>query len=57
MQLSGDGKSPQGNDIINRITWTPLEDGRVRQRWQASGDGGETWTEVFDGYYQRKGSP
>lgn len=38
---------------INRVTWTPLDDGRVRQHWENSADGGETWTTVFDGYYSR----
>ncbi len=39
---------------INRITWTPLDDGRVRQHWESSGDGGATWSTVFDGYYSRR---
>lgn len=39
---------------INRITWTPMEDGSVRQHWQASKDGGKTWTTVFDGLYVRQ---
>lgn len=40
-----------------RITWTPLTDGRVRQQWEATADGGETWTTVFDGYYARRNEP
>lgn len=39
---------------IQRITWTPLEDGRVRQHWEATADGGKTWSTVFDGYYARR---
>jgi hypothetical protein len=39
---------------VNRITWTPLDDGRVRQHWEATSDGGRTWTSVFDGYYTRR---
>lgn len=39
---------------FNRITWTPLDDGRVRQLWEASADGGKTWTTAFDGYYSRR---
>ncbi len=54
MQLSGDGKNREGKDIINRITWTPLDDGRVRQHWQVSADEGESWQDVFDGYYERQ---
>jgi hypothetical protein len=36
-----------------RGTWTKLEDGRVRQRFEESADEGRTWTEWFDGYYSR----
>ncbi len=44
---------------INRITWTPNKDGpngeiTVRQHWQASKDGGEKWTTVFDGVYRKQ---
>ena len=44
---------PDG-ESINRTTWTPLEDGRVRQHWQVSRDAGETWGTVFDGTYTRR---
>ena len=53
MRLRGSRPGKDGTRVIDRITWTPLPDGRVRQHWQASGDGGKTWSEVFDGYYQR----
>jgi len=39
-------------DETNRITWIPLEGGRVRQHWETTSDGGETWTTVFDGEYR-----
>jgi hypothetical protein len=39
-----------------RGTWTPLPDGRVRQRFVESTDGGQTWSEWFDGYYRRNGT-
>ncbi len=39
---------------ISRTTWTPNPDGSVRQHWESSTDGGETWTTVFDGSYTRK---
>lgn len=55
MVLSGPGKDQQGNDIINRITWTPHEDGSVQQTWDISSDGGGTWTNSFDGLYRKKG--
>lgn len=57
MQLQGERISKEGGTVLDRITWTPLEDGRVRQHWQASTDNGVTWSEVFDGYYQREKNP
>lgn len=36
---------------INRVTWSPNEDGSVRQNWETSSDGGKTWSDVFDGRY------
>lgn len=45
---------PDADGNANRITWTPLEDGRVRQLWESSSDGGGTWTVAFDGYYKKK---
>lgn len=34
-----------------RGIWTALPDGRVRQHFVESRDGGKTWKEWFDGYY------
>lgn len=36
-----------------RGLWTPLPDGRVRQFFEQSGDGGETWQPWFEGFYSR----
>ncbi len=36
-----------------RGTWTPLPDGRVRQHFEHSTDGGTTWTTWFDGFYSQ----
>ena len=43
-----------GRRILHQITWERHGDGRVRQLWQSSGDGGTSWTVVFDGTYARK---
>jgi len=53
MVLAGESK---GNGVrrLERITWTPLGDGTVRQHWEQSGDGGKTWTTSFDGLYRRR---
>ncbi len=53
MVLSGERETPQGV-IVDRITWTPLEDGRVRQVWESSSDGGQTWQLQFDGMYAKR---
>ena len=37
-----------------RGLWTPLEDGRVRQYFEQSSDGGETWVPWFEGFYTRQ---
>jgi hypothetical protein len=37
-----------------RVTWTPLPGGDVRQLWESSTDGGATWRAVFDGRYTRR---
>ena len=42
------------SDAINRITWERLPDGRVRQLWETSADGGTTWKVAFDGYYSKQ---
>lgn len=45
---------PNGSRTINRITWTPMEGGRVRQHWETSADGGATWQTAFLGIYRRR---
>jgi hypothetical protein len=37
--------------VKNRITWSPEPEGRVRQHWETSADGGKTYTTAFDGMY------
>jgi hypothetical protein len=54
MVLSGVRKTGKGSDIIDRITWTPLESGNVRQVWEVSPDGGESWSLFFDGTYIKR---
>ena len=51
------GKSaPDAKGVValQRITWTPLTDGRVRQHWETSADAGKTWSTAFDGYYTKR---
>ena len=51
MVLSGTANDASGKPARQRITWQKLSDGRVRQTWESSADGGATWTIAFDGYY------
>lgn len=53
MVLSGETKSSKGK-LINRITFTPLPDGKVRQEWATSGDDGHTWQISFLGSYEKQ---
>lgn len=56
MRLRGETIEAQrpGQRRLERITWQPLPDGAVRQRWEQSADGGQTWQVVFDGRYLRR---
>jgi len=42
-----------GTTIPFRALWTALPDGRVRQFFEQSTDGGETWATWFEGFYTR----
>lgn len=55
MVLIGESPSAEAEKGMapQRITWSPLPDGRVRQLWEVSNDGGKTWIVSFDGYYTR----
>lgn len=53
MVLAGD-HPVDGRSVRERITWTPLPGGRVRQLWDSSKDGGKTWEVAFDGTYVPK---
>ena len=53
MVLSGQSASAKG-PVLNRVSWTPNDDGSVRQLWETSADEGKTWSVAFDGRYVRK---
>jgi len=46
-------KSP-GKKVRNRITWSKLDAGRVRQLWESTDDDGKSWSVQFDGTYAKK---
>lgn len=52
MVLVGDYHQPGGDSLTMRGTWTPLDDGRVRQFFETTADG-MTWTPWFEGFYSR----
>src|SRR5262245_46064449 len=54
MVLEGEAMDAGGKVAKHRASWTPQPDGRVRQYWQRSDDGGTTWTVAFDGWYRHK---
>ena len=54
MVLEGDSVDRDGAAMKNKITWYDNEDGTVRQHWQVSKDGGETWETAFDGLYRKR---
>ncbi len=53
MVLSGERETQQGV-VVDRITWTPLGDGRVRQVWEQSSEDGTTWQVLFNGLYAKR---
>lgn len=54
MVMSG-RRSTDDGDVLDRVTWTPLEGGRVEQVWEQSSNEGATWTVAFEGIYERIG--
>jgi hypothetical protein len=39
---------------VQRLTFTPIDSGTVRQHSEASKDGGKTWTTQYDFFYHRR---
>jgi hypothetical protein len=54
MDLRGTSTNRAGVQVLNRIRWFDEADGSVRQWWQVSSDGGDTWWTAFDGTYVKK---
>jgi hypothetical protein len=51
MHFEGQGVNVDGSTELSRMTFTPLEDGKVRQFIERSTDNGATWSVYFDGTY------
>lgn len=54
MVLEADVPGPNGTTVHHKAMWIPEADGRVRQYWRSTTDGGRTWSVVFDGWYKKK---
>ncbi len=54
MKLSQQQDNGDGGTVIQRITWTPQSNGKVHQHWQSSADNGQTWQDVFNGFYEKQ---
>jgi hypothetical protein len=53
MILTGETKGPKG-PLLNRIAYTPLPGGKVKQEWATSDDGGKNWQISFLGIYEKE---
>ena len=51
MILIGSRISPTGS-VLDKIAWTNIGDGTVRQEWFTSTDAGDNWNKIFDGHYK-----
>ena len=51
MVLRGESPARDGGELRHEIVWEPLAEGRVKQHWRTSRDGGETWSDAFVGIY------
>jgi hypothetical protein len=56
MRFQGETPNKGGGKTLNRMTFTPLPDEKVRQVIENSKDDGKTWTVGFDGLYSRRKS-
>ncbi|WNC72644.1 hypothetical protein RGQ13_01310 [Thalassotalea psychrophila] len=54
MILKGSIVDDKGKELFQMITWSLLENNKVRQHWQQSIDAGITWVTLFDGTYTRR---
>jgi hypothetical protein len=48
MVLAGSKRTPDGREVLVRVTWEALTTDLVSQRWEYSGDGGATWSAGVD---------
>ena len=56
MRFDGVSTNPAGASQHSRMSFTPQDDGTVRQFIEQSKDGGTTWSTMFDGTYRPQAS-
>jgi hypothetical protein len=54
MRFEGVTVRPDGQRVLQRLTFFPIAADTVRQLFESSADGGQTWTPGFDGLYVRR---
>ena len=54
MRFEGATIGPDGQRVLQRLTFFPVAADTVRQLFESSADGGRTWTPGFDGLYVRR---
>jgi hypothetical protein len=54
MRFTGWTLNAQGKRVEQKLTFTPYGKDTVRQTFEASNDGGKTWSVTFDGRYVRR---
>lgn len=54
MVLEGEVPNADGTKVRHSLRLQSLPDGRVKQLWRTSEDGGTTWAVAFDGTYTRR---
>ncbi|HEX5708064.1 MAG TPA: tetratricopeptide repeat protein [Pyrinomonadaceae bacterium] len=57
LRLTGENIYQDGRRNLDRVTFSQVAPGRVRQLWEQSSDGGENWRVLLDGHFVKKGEP
>ncbi|HYN84475.1 MAG TPA: tetratricopeptide repeat protein [Pyrinomonadaceae bacterium] len=55
LRLTGENVYQDGRRNLDRVTFSQVAPGRVRQLWEQSSDGGASWRVLLDGHFVKKG--
>ena len=56
MILSREAVRPDGTKVLQRMVWKNIQANQLDWSWEASKDGGKTWSVQWPIHYKRKGS-